>query len=122
MNCENMLRPNNHGIRLRFVGDVAGERLAFIIAIPELEPGVAGAELSSNVTTTVEGSGRFFSTANLDTCWTDIESQTPLPGKQNIVMISGVLYCVAPLGEVNGDAAVSIPELTFSTLLQWEKS
>ncbi len=121
MICESMQRPNGAGIRLRFAGDIAGERLAFIIAIPELQRGEAAAELPSNVTATVEGSGRFFSTPNLDSCWTDVDSQTPLPGDNDSFAISGTLYCVAPLGELNGDAAVSIPELSFATVVGWDK-
>jgi len=122
MLCENMLRPNNEGVRLRFAGDIEGERLALIIAIPGLSRGEAGSELPSNITTTVEGSGRFFSTPNLDSCWTDISSQTPVADTPHTFELSGTLYCVAPLGEVNGDAAVSIPELTFTTLVRWSKS
>ena len=121
MLCENMLRPNNDGIRLRFVGDVEGEKLALIIAIPGLSEGEAGAELPSNVTTTVEGSGRFFSTPNLDSCWTDIHSQSPVADATNLSELSGTLFCVAPLGEINSDNAVSIPELTFTTLVRWTR-
>ena len=62
--CESMRRPDDRGVRLRFTGEVAGERLAVIIAMPELEPGVTGPEFDSIVTVTVEGSGRFFSTPN----------------------------------------------------------
>ncbi len=122
MLCENMLRPDNAGVRLRFAGDVDGEKLALIIAIPGLAKGEAGDELPSNVTATVEGSGRFFSTPNLDSCWTDILSQSPLADAKHTVEVSGTLYCVAPLGEINGDNAVSIPELTFTTLVRWNQS
>jgi len=116
-----MQRPDGAGIRLRFAGDIAGERLAFIIAIPDMQRGEPAAELPSNVTATVEGSGRFFSTPNLDSCWTDVYSQTALSGDNDSFAISGTLYCVAPLGEVNGDAAVSIQELSFTTVVKWEE-
>lgn len=121
MICESMLRPNDEGVRLRFQGFVGEERLALIIAIPELRRGEAAAELPSNVTTTVEGSGRFFSTPNLDSCWTDINAQDPEAGSEARFRLSGTLYCVAPLGEINGDAAVSIPELAFTTIVKWNK-
>jgi len=119
MECESMERPNGAGIRFRFAGDAAGERLAIIIAVPGLEPEETGVELPSKVTATVEGSGRFFTTPNLESCWTEIRSQTVLPDLDGASAVDGVLYCIAPLGEVNGDAAVSIPELSFSALVEW---
>jgi hypothetical protein len=122
MQCENMLRPDNKGIRLRFAGDIEGERLALIIAIPGLTRGETAGEIPSNVTTTVEGSGRFFSTPSLESCWTDVRSQTPVSDAENTFVLSATLYCVAPLGEINGDAAVYIPELTFTTLVHWSKT
>ena len=114
-----MLRPNGNGIRFRFAGDAVGERLAIIIAVPGLKPDEADVELPTKVTVTVEGSGRFFTTPNLESCWTEIQSQTISPEQPGVSAINGVLYCIAPLGEVNGDAAVSIPELSFSALVQW---
>jgi len=119
MRCESMQRPNGEGIRMRFTGDVAGERLAIIIAVPDMQAGEPAAELPSNVTVTVEGSGRFYNTPNLDSCWTDVSSQSAVPGARGSYVISGILYCVSPLGQVNGDAAVSIPELSFSTIVKW---
>ena len=119
MQCESMQRPNGEGIRMRFTGDVAGERLAIIIAVPGIQAGEPAAELPSNVTVMVEGSGRFYSTPNLDSCWTDVSSQSAVPGARGSYVISGTLYCVSPLGQVNGDAAVSIPELSFSTVVKW---
>jgi len=119
MVCDSMQRPNGKGVRLRFVGDVSGERLAIIIALPDLNPGDMAVEIPSNVTASVEGSGRFFSTPNLDSCWTEVFSQTKLPNGDGLYAIEGTLFCVAPLGEVNGDAAVSIPEFSFSSILNW---
>lgn len=104
---------------MQFTGDVAGERLAIIITIPDMQAGEPAAELPSNVTVTVEGSGRFYNTPNLDSCWTDVDSQSAVPGARGSYAISGTLYCVSPLGQVNGDAAVSIPELSFSTVVKW---
>ena len=121
MICESMQRPDGEGVRLRFAGDVAGERLAIIIAVPDMRRGETAVELPSNVTTTVEGSGRFFSTPNLDSCWTDVNSQTAVSDEHGSYVISGALYCVSPLGEVNGDAAVSIPELSFTTVVGWRE-
>jgi hypothetical protein len=119
MVCDNMQRPDGQGIRLRFAGDISGERLAFIIALPELEPGEDAAESPSNVTATVEGSGRFFSTPDLNSCWTNVDSQAEGSGDDSVYTIRGALFCIAPLGEVNGDAAVSIHNLTFTTIVNW---
>ena len=119
MQCDSMQRPNGEGLRLRFAGDVSGEVLAIIIAIPGLKPDEIGIELPSNVTANVEGSGRFFSTPNLDSCWTEMSSQKPVTGNAHARAIAGTLLCVTPLGEINGDAAVSIPKLSFSTIADW---
>ena len=74
--------------RSRRSGLAGDARVAFIIAIPNLERGAAGTELLSNVTLTEEGSGRFFSTPNLDTCFTVVAANEPLedePGTHNVV-------------------------------------
>ena len=117
--CESMLRPDGQGIRLRFTGNAADSELAIILAMPELQRGVADEESPTVVTLTVEGSGRFFSTPTLGSCWTDIASQNPLGDSGERYEMSGKLYCVAPLGEINGDAAISIPELDFRGIVDW---
>ena len=119
LHCESMPRPDAKGIRLRLSGEVAGERMALIIAMPELEAGVSGKEFSSNVTITVEGSGRFFSTPNLETCWTDVVKNEPLEDLQDTFIVAGGLYCVGPLGEINGDAFVDVRMLRFSSVANW---
>ena len=121
MQCEGMPRPGGAGARLRFAGLVGDASLpiAFIIAMPELERGIEGLELASNVTVIDENSSRFFSTADLESCWTDIETTYALDESGDRFVIDGVLYCISPLPEVNGDASVSIPEMRFSGLLDW---
>jgi len=121
LRCESMPRPDANGVRLRLSGEVAGERMAIIIAMPDLEAGAVGTEFSSNVTITVEGSGRFFSTPNLETCWTDVVKNEPLQDIQDTHNIVGGLYCVGPLGEVNGDAFVDVRMLRFSSLADWTR-
>ena len=117
-----MPRPDSGGVRLRFSGNVAEERLSILIAIPDLERGATGAEFSSNVTITVEGSGRFFSTADFAVCWTDVTAQTTNPDNDNHTTIEGELVCVAPLGELNGNGSVSIESLRFSGIAMWSES
>jgi hypothetical protein len=120
--CEGMPRPNSQGARLRFAGSEGERQLAIIIALPELERGAMGLEMVSNVTLIEEGSGRFFSTADRDTCWTDITGLEPLDDVGDRYLIAGTLYCVSPLAEVNGDSSVSIDELLFRGLLDWSAS
>jgi hypothetical protein len=121
MQCEGMPRPNGNGARLRFSGKagINSTPIAFIIGIPDLKRGSDAAELPSNVTVIEESTSRFFSTPNLDSCWTDVEVQWPVEDSDTLFRIDGVLYCISPLPEVNGDASVSIPELRFSGLLDW---
>lgn len=119
IHCESMLRPDGEGVRLRFTGNTANRQLAIILAIPGLERGTTGKELATVATLTVEGSGRFFSTPNLDSCWSDISAQDPIEDSDQHYEIAGTLFCVAPLGEVNGDAAISIPRLEFRSIVEW---
>lgn len=119
LRCESMPRPDSEGIRLRFSGEIGGERLAIIIALPALVAGATGESFDSNVTLTVEGSGRFFSTPNLDTCWTDIESNELL--RDHAYKVVGGLSCVSPLGEINGVAFVDILNLRFTGVASWSR-
>ncbi len=119
MQCESMLRPDGEGVRLRFTGETAGRQLAIILALPDLERGMTGEEIPTVATLTVEGSGRFFSTPNLASCWSDIAAHSPLGAGEKVHDIQGTLYCVAPLGEVNGEAAISIPQLEFRGIVDW---
>lgn len=119
LRCDSMPRPDAEGIRLRFSGLVGDERLDIIIAVPGLDADSAAGEFDSNVTLSVEGTGRFFSTPNFDTCWTVVarnEALADQPGTHNIV---GSVSCVGPLGEVNGDGFVDIPDFRFSGIADW---
>ncbi len=123
LRCEGMPRPDGAGARLRFAGPFGaeGQPIAFILAIPSLEQGEIDPELPSNVTLIAEGQGRFFSTPDLDNCWTDISSQTPLE-TEGQYGIDGQVYCISPIPEVNGAGSVSIDEFSFSGLLDWTAS
>ncbi len=122
--CSGMPRPEGRGARLRFAGplDSGDRRVALIIAIPDLERGLTGDELESNVTLIEEGSGRFFSTSTLKNCLTNITDVAATDDSGDRYSISGTLYCVAPLAEVNGTSSVSVGELHFSGLLDWSAS
>ncbi len=122
VHCESMRRPDGKGMRMRFTGDVGQERVAIILAMPGLERGRTGNEVPTVVTFMVEGSGRFFSTPNLGNCWSDIARQDLVAGGDDRYDLAGTLYCVAPLGEINGDAAIAIPELSFRGIVDWSAS
>ena len=117
--CEGMPRPDARGARLRFAGHLAaiGQDVAVIVAMPDLVTGMTGNELKTNATIILEGSGRFFSTAADDVCWTDVLRQELLADER--YAIGGKMYCIGPLIEVNGDAEISLTELEFSGLLDW---
>lgn len=118
--CESMPRPAGAGLRLRFTGNAADREMSIILAVPDLERRVDGHELPTVVTLTVDGSGRFFSTASLDACFTDIGTLAVANGNAAQYDVRGTLYCVTPLGEINGDAAISIPKMEFQSRVQWE--
>ena len=119
VNCEGMPRPDGEGARLRFAGRSNDLAIAIIVAMPGLERGATARELGSNVTVIEEGSGRFFSTSGLGSCWTDVSEQQAMEDKADVYFISGTLYCIAPLAEINGDSSVTVRELHFSGLLDW---
>jgi len=122
LQCTGMPRPDDDGARLRFAGSVpdADTTLAFILGVPKLARGATGVELPTNVTVMEEGSGRFYSTPDEDNCWTDVASQEPLSGNDAVYVIKGVVYCVAPIAEVNGSSEVSFHELSFTGRIDWE--
>ncbi len=119
LHCEGMPRPDGRGARLRFAGAAGDIAIAIIIAIPALERATTASELPARVTMIDEGNGRFFSTADADNCWTDVDGQAPIDAGSERFVVDGRLYCIAPLPEVNGGAGVSITELVFRGLLDW---
>ena len=119
LDCEGMPRPKGEGARLRFAGHSGDLTIAIIIALPGLERGSTARELGSNVTLIEEGSGRFFSTAGLESCWTDVAEQQRTDDGADVYFIAGTLYCIAPLAEVNGDSSVTVRELQFGGRLDW---
>ena len=121
IDCQGMPRPDGRGARLRFGGTMAVSQvsIALIISIPDLEREATANELPSKVTLIEEGGGRFFSTGDLDSCWTDVERQMPIDPAGDQYSIDGRLYCITALAEVNGESSLSMSELSFSGLLDW---
>lgn len=128
MTCEGMKRPADRGARLRFSGrlDSGGEprNLAFIISLPELAEGQTGDELSTRITVIEEDAGRFFSTQETDICWSNIDRHQPQLDSDDDVLarrytIGGLVYCVAPIADLNGPGSLTISELRFSGRVAW---
>lgn len=119
LRCESMPRPDDRGVRLRLSGDIGNERLAVIIAMPGLGASATGPEFDAVVTIMVDGSGRFFSTPNLGSCWADVRTNAPLEDGSDLYNLAGELSCVAPLGEFNGSAFVDLQSLAFSGVAKW---
>ena len=121
LDCEGMPRPDGEGARLRFAGTLSdgAQELAFIIAMPDFAPGKPARELATNLTPIAEGSGRFFSTPGLDSCWTDVDTRESGDESPNRFVVDGRLYCIAPIPEVNGSSSVSLEEVNFSGHLEW---
>ena len=123
LECAGMPRPGGEGARLRFAGrSVDNRSIAIIVAMPDLDRDAQDKEYASTVTLIEEGSGRFFNSADLNNCWTEITSLQPIGDSDDKYTIGGALYCVSPLAEVNGDSSVSISELEFQGLLDWNAS
>jgi len=127
LECDGMPRPHGQGARLRFAGPAhsKGETLslAFIIALPDLQQGRSAAEIPAGVTLIEENEGHFFSTPEPSTCWADVEHQVPLDDTAVDAIpeyrIAGLLYCLSPLAEVNGNRSVTFTDLHFSGRLDW---
>ena len=119
--CEGMRRPGDAGVRLRFSGpapsDGGDARLAFIVALPALERGELTQETPSRITLIEEDSGRFFSTADVDACWSDVTRHALID--ETVYDIRGIVYCVAPLAELNGSGGVTFTELEFAGRVDW---
>ncbi len=125
LRCQSMPRPDGDGARLRLSGKVGeGEEsrtLAFILGIPGLTAGETGTELPTNVTLIEEGAGRFFATQDTSGCWTDVERHERIRGEgAPEYRISGILYCVSPLAELNSSASVTLTDMHFASRINWE--
>lgn len=125
LECIGMPRPDNEGARLRFAGtaEVAGEarRIAIIIGLPALKQGQPARETPANITIIEENAGRFFSSSDASFCLSDVDEQEQdANGEAGEYRISGVLYCVAALAELNGTGGVSLSDLRFSGRIDWK--
>ncbi len=123
--CEGMRRPADHGARLRFSGAYSdagdSQTLTLILGIPTLEEAQIGNEMPTSVTLIEDGGGRFFATQDTAGCWTDINEHEQIGSNSDEhYMISGKVFCVTPLAELNGSASVTVTDLDFSGRVNWE--
>lgn len=116
-----MPRPNGEGAKLRSAGSADGERQpAFIVELPDLIEGETPKEIPTIVTLMKEGTGRFLGTRDATNCWTDMNKHEQLQEFESpSYRISGILYCVAPLAELNGSSRISSADLKFTGRLDW---
>lgn len=124
LTCQGMQRPAGRGARLRLSGAATigdGQQLALILGMPTLERGAIGEGFQTNVTLIAEDQGLFFSTTDTANCWTDIAEHAAIEAGGETYRISGVLYCVSPLPEVNGNKNVTLSDLKFASRLNWKK-
>ncbi len=128
LECNGMIRPFGEAARLRFTGplpildaDAEQRSLAFIPGLPGLHQDETASELPTNVTLSEIGTGRFYGTQDTENCWTDILSQEQIGVEGSLeYRISGVLYCVAPLAELNGGSSISFADIGFTGQLSWD--
>lgn len=126
--CEGMRRPRDAGARLRFAGPVPGSdgerRLAFIVALPDLERGQTGEELPATVTLIEEDEGRFFTNgggAGEATCWSDVATHEAVAGETDAYTVGGIVYCLTPLVDPAGDGAVTLAALRYRGRVDWRQ-
>jgi hypothetical protein len=124
LECHGMPRPSGQGARLHLAGPATTadgkRRLAFILGLPDLRRGETAKELPTNVTLMEQGTGRFFRTRDAANCWTDIEVHDQMqPTESTTYSVSGVLYRVAPLADLNGGSNFSFADLTFTGHVTW---
>lgn len=124
LTCEGMPRPFGNGARLRFAGtasiDGSDRQLAFIVALPALQPGKTANELVTTITLMEENSGRFYSNQDSEICWSDVTAQQALDDSGQQYAVTGIAYCLAPLAELNGNGSVTIRELRYSGRVNWQ--
>jgi hypothetical protein len=120
--CAGMPRPQGEGARLRFAGPhPSGDgTLAMILSLPDYERGAVRHELPTRLTVIEEGAGRFFATTDDESCWADILDAEAIDADRD--RARGRMYCIRPLGEVNGSSAVTLSEFEFVGLIDWSAS
>ena len=122
LSCEGMPRPAGAGARLRFAGPhpAGGGTLAVIVALPAYARDTLAESLDSRITMIEEGNGRFFAANEAGSCWVDVLAVASLDEDRDLA--TGRLYCIDPLGEINGSTSLTVPELEFSGLIDWSAS
>ncbi len=86
--------------------------------------GMLAARLFGSISTDIEWSTETLrcesmARPNMESCWTDVTSvEQPAAGAGRYTL-TGALFCVSPLGELNGDTAVCVSDLSFTSIVNW---
>lgn len=119
LSCDGMPQPDGQGIRLFF--SAGQNNLAFVLGIEGEVEKMAGNEQSVNLTVINEKTGRFYSTAGLDRCWTLIDAVEPYQSRQSAhYRIDGVLYCSGALASLSDRQSITLGDIHFSGRFSYE--
>ena len=66
-----------------------------------------------------EDTGRFFSTADADVCWSDVLEHQAIDEQH--YSLAGRVYCVAPLAQVSGAGGVTVSDFEFRGRVDWSE-
>ena len=121
--CRGMPRPGNNGARLQFVyqparGTADDTALTVILGVDGLARLATGEGLRTTVTFVDQAGARIFSSADRDTCHSDVTAHEAGP-RAGLTLVTGVAYCTAAIPEVNGDGSLRLTELRFSGHIRW---
>ena len=116
LRCSGMPRPDEIGVRLRFRSSDPEDPLIVLIGF---EPAEDGEEIPANVTIMVEGQGLFFSNQQRENCWVRLRGRSALSKLAGVEQISGLVWCINALPQVNGTGTVGISDLDFVGFVPW---
>lgn len=124
MDCEGMLRPDGHGIRLLFAAQGNREaKLVFVFGIAGMVETMPGVERAANITIIDETDGRFFSSRGDDRCWATISKLENLDDETiSAYQIDGDIYCTGGLPSLSDNRSVTLADFEFSGRLALNES
>lgn len=122
MDCDGMRRPDGKGLRIRFEGTAAGERLTLVFAAPRLAEGESAHAVPVNLT--VIRGGAIYGTRGEGRCLLDDVRQAPLAGpagegpRRWSVEARG--FCLEPARAVAGNDAILLSRFDFRGQIAWD--
>jgi hypothetical protein len=113
--CGGMLRPQGRGMRLMFAPAGEEGRLLFVLGLDATPETLSGAETPVNLTIVDEARGLFFSTGDRERCWVQADRvRARSSGPAGSFEMSGTLYCVGAVPEVNGTGSLTPGDFRFA--------